>query len=347
MAACLVLVGIGYLMLDVLSELVATPRTPVREVFAGGEQAVPLSGKAVVCMQASEDGLLLAYVDQGLEGGETALNIVGLEGRAGQVFSKPVKGRCLAWLGMGHSLVYEDGGDIYRLDADTGEETNLTASQDQDGEPLPSPDGRRILWTRTVFEPGEWKQELWVMNPDGSEKEFVASGADLVTWDPSGSRVVSRYQTSGAGGGEASTFLQITTPGMGRWELYVDCGGDALYVWWPRQDKLIFVSPQKPGGQDGPIGVWVLIQEPSSLKKVASSSGLGSDAYFYRFFPSRAGAKLAYVGEKGLECMDYDAKTIYRFPGLEAELPLAWNEKAGEILYTRPDGIYAVALREE
>ncbi len=71
-AACIVLVGISYLMLDVLSGMVITPKTPVEEVAREGELAVPLEGAEMLSMQVSVDGRFLAYIATRQSGGSTA-----------------------------------------------------------------------------------------------------------------------------------------------------------------------------------------------------------------------------------------------------------------------------------
>lgn len=347
LVSCGVLVGIGYLMLDILSGLVMTPKTPMRQVENEGELVIPLGERRLVSMQSSSDGRFLAYVDRGAEGGEAALNVVEPDRGPEAVFSRAVKGERLAWLGASHALVYEDGGDIHRLDIEGLVETNLTAGPELDREPLPSPDGRYILWTRSAPESGAGEAEFWIMNGDGSGQAFLAPRADLVTWNPVGGELASLRRPAALVEEGLGSFLQTTMPGMGRWEIYLECEGEALFVWWPRMDELFYVSRLKTGGKDRPIGIWIQVGDPTEPKRVASTEGLGPEVPYYRFYPSRSGAKLAYVGEKGLECMDYDEKVVYRFTRLEAETPLAWNEEAGAIYYYGSGGIYRVSLKGE
>jgi WD40-like Beta Propeller Repeat len=347
-ASCAVLVVISYLMLDVLSGLVITPKTPVREIASAGELAIPLPGRKISSMQASSDGRYLAYVDRGAEGGEATLNVIELSRGLPPVFSKTVMGEGLAWLGMGHSLLYADGGDIHRLNVEVGETFNLTASEALDTEPLPSPDGRYILWTRAPSALEYGKAEFWTMNPDGSGQAPLATRADLATWDPVGDTVISLREIDVSAAEENIRYnLQTAVLGEGGWEYFLQCDGEALFLWWPRQDTPFYISPQEVKGQDTIKGTWIMIQDTENPKKVASTDGLGSDTAYYRFYPSREGARLAYVGEKGLEYFDYDERIIYRYPSLRPEGPLAWNEMTGEIYYPGAEGIYRVSLGEE
>jgi hypothetical protein len=95
----------------------------------------------------------------------------------------------------------------------------------------------------------------------------------------------------------------------------------------------------------GVRGVWFLVKDPESLKKVASTDALDQDDSRYRFFPSRVGERLAYVGNYGLEYIDYGERSIYRFAVEEPRVPLAWNEAREEIYYLGREGIYRVSLK--
>lgn len=347
-ASCMVLVGISYLMLDILSGMVVTPRTPVREVDAPGALYIPSGGGEIAAMQASRDGRFLAYVALPGAGDGLVLHVVETGSEPAARFERGIGGSGLAWLGDGPLLLYEDAGDIHALDAETGEVSNLTASPERDSDPLPSPDGRYILWT--VSPPAESGESpaFWLMRPDGTEKTYMAPAQPLAVWDPSGGRVMSRGGPAASGdAGHGRCRLRTATVGRAGWEYYGDCGGEVAFIWWPSREALLCVGPLLVKGEDVVKGVWSRVEGRERSKKVASSDGLGHDAARYAFFPSRRGAKLAYVGEKGLEYLDYEERVISRYPRLEARTPLAWNEVAGEIFYTGPEGIYRVEMGGE
>ncbi len=73
-------------------------------------------------------------------------------------------------------IVYEDGGDINLLDVETGARNNLTASPELDSDPIPSPDGRYILWT--ILQEGADGEGpgFWLMRADGTEKKLPGGG---------------------------------------------------------------------------------------------------------------------------------------------------------------------------
>ncbi len=345
--SCVVLVGISYLMLNILSGMVTTPRTPVKEVAAEGALLLPLHDTAVRSMQVSADGRFLAYIAGPQPEGQASLRVVELDGDGGTVFSGEVDGARLAWMGDTHFLVYEDRGDIHRLDVEQRASENLTASPEYDNDPIPSPDGKSILWTISPQGPASGERDFWVTDAEGGGKAFLAEAQALAAWDPAGGKIVSRHDKAlSPAAGSYRYFLQTAVPGREGWENYVECEGEVRFVWWPAQNTVLYVTPEVAKGQGTFKGVWVKAEPPDRLKNMASSDGLGYGASYYSFFPARTGERLAYVGEKGLEYLDYGERAVYRYPGLQARTPLAWDEAAGELYYIGPEGIYRIDLGE-
>lgn len=333
MAGCILLVGISYLILRVFMGVLAVPRTPVREMNVSWQMVLPLS-EEVLDMEVDRGGLYLACITAGGEGNR--LLVVDLEGGS-VVWESSIEGRELAWLGEKEKLVYEDAGDIFILDMEGTKTTNLTADGELDQQPRPSPLGDLILWTRVDPRTGE--PGLWLMLEDGSEKRPLAPLQELVTWDPEGRELVSLGGEQEAGE-EGAFFLQKTSLGAEGWSRFCSCEGPVYYLWWPVPGDVLMVGPWRSGEETR--GVVFRARPGEKAARVASSSGLSDDARRYRFFPERGGTRLAYVGDKGLEILDYAQKLVYRFPYLEAEPPLAWDEKTGELYFAGRDGIYRI-----
>ncbi|MEW6553431.1 MAG: hypothetical protein AB1384_03985 [Actinomycetota bacterium] len=341
-AACIVLVAISYLMLNVLSNMVITPKTTVEVVEREGELFLPLEGVEVLSMQISADGSYLACTLKE-QGGGTVLRVLGLGAGGRTVFEQGIGGVRIAWLGSTASLAYEDAGDIWLLDVTSLTRSNLTASPELDSEPIPSPDGRYILWTVASADSTGDEPAFWLMRADGSEKGFLAKAQPLAVWDASGGRVMSRRATAISAGGESSRyFLETAVPGKPGWEQFVECEGEVTFIWWPSRDTVLYVGPVLVKEQDVVKGVWTRAEQPDKFKKVASTDGLGFERSHYLFYPSRTEEWLAYVGIMGLEYLDYGERVIYRYPDLEACTPLAWNEDAEQLFYIGPRGIYRV-----
>ncbi len=343
-ASCIVLVGISYMILDILSGIVLAPRTEVEEVPGGGELVIPLENAGIRSMQVSGDGRFLALIAERSIGGKAALRVFELEGGPLEVHTQEIEGSHLAWLGYTQSLVFEDQGDIFVLDLAQGTSDNLTASPAYDSDPIPSPDGRYILWTVAPQGPAGDGSVFWVMGGDGSGKFFLAEAQALAAWDPAGGMVMSLHANAGADGGPASFLLQAATIGDEGWEDYMRCDSEVKYIWWPSQDTVLCIGPEAVRGEDVIKGVWFRVRRPDQVRKVASTEGLGMEDAYYIFYPSRSDQRVAYVGRKGLECYDYEERLIWRYPDLGARPPLAWNELRDELFYLGPEGIYGLRL---
>lgn len=81
-------------------------------------------------------------------------------------------------------------GDLFAIDAETGEVTNLTADRDDQLSPAWSPDHTRIAFASDIADPGNL--DIFVMNRDGSGLSQLTShpeGESRPTWSPDGSQI--------------------------------------------------------------------------------------------------------------------------------------------------------------
>lgn len=332
-------------MLDVLSNMVAVPQTPVQELDNQGEMVVSLPQANLSSMQVSATGRFLAFIQNDDQGTAGTLNIVDISQGMRQAVMQRIQGEQLAWLGTSDDLVYEDHGDIFRLNLPDATGRNLTASEEYDSKPLPSPDGKSVMWTRRPPGEGEAEDEFWLMDSGGGNKRFLAAAAKLPVWDPSGDKILSRRDIAiSPSDNTYRYFLDTVYDNGGGWGHYAECDREPLYVWWPG-DSFFYIAPYKTGGGAGTKGVWFRVDGPTSSKRIAATASLGADTSYYRFYPSRKGQLLAYVGEKGLEYLDMLERAIYRFNGVDARLPLAWDEAAGYLYYSGETGIYRVSIQ--
>jgi len=117
------------------------------------------------------------------------------------------------WTPDGNTILFSSGpripeaeyewreSEIYALDVETGEISQLTTRRGPDGNPVPSPDGRLIAYTGRDWSTDTWADtELYVMNADGSDPRVIAdidrSPGDL-EWAPDGSGVYFAAQNEG------------------------------------------------------------------------------------------------------------------------------------------------------
>ncbi len=110
-----------------------------------------------------------------------------------------------AWMPDGSSLVFsslrvEDAdhvwreSEIYSVSVADGSIRQLTTREGQDGNPVPSPDGRLIAYQGQDFNEDTYRENgLYVMNADGSRPRLIADemgrGLGNVTWARDGSGV--------------------------------------------------------------------------------------------------------------------------------------------------------------
>ena len=78
LVAAAVLVSISYLALRILSEVVVTPPTPVRELADEPREMLKLPGEDVIHLRTSPDGRWLAVLTFPQSGGASLLRVYGL-----------------------------------------------------------------------------------------------------------------------------------------------------------------------------------------------------------------------------------------------------------------------------
>jgi dipeptidyl aminopeptidase/acylaminoacyl peptidase len=110
---------------------------------------------------------------------------------------------------------------------------NVSASSADDVDPSPSPDGRRIAFSR--------RGDIWVMNADGTGQRQLAHGGSHPVWSPDGKTLA----FNGAGPGECP-------PGAYR------CG-HLVAVWTVRLDgsRLRRFEPASRNASWSPSGRWI------------------------------------------------------------------------------------------
>jgi TolB protein len=79
---------------------------------------------------------------------------------------------------------------IHTFDADGENLVRLTRKEGVwDSEPSWSPDGKRIAFTR-IFPKENRREELWMMNSDGSDQHYIGIEGFASKWLPDGSRLI-------------------------------------------------------------------------------------------------------------------------------------------------------------
>ena len=146
--------------------------------------------------------------------------------------------------------------DLYIMDADGGNVTQLTFSPGYDGGPFFSPDDSKIVWRR--FNPDGNSAEIWTMNVDGSEARQLTAEA-MVAWGPyfhpSGEYII--YSSNLIGNSNFELFL-IDVGGYGPPVRATNTEGtDILPVFSPDGSRLAWSTTRTPDGASQiHIGDW-------------------------------------------------------------------------------------------
>ncbi|MBC7253587.1 MAG: hypothetical protein H5T72_06440 [Actinobacteria bacterium] len=343
LASCFILVGLSYYLLNLFSGMVAVPRTAVEEREAEGELLLPFE-EEIAYMETSMDGRYLATVARGRTDGERLL-VLDLEDGGRVVWERDIRGDRAHWAGDSLTLVFEDGGDIMSLDLRREPPTpiGLAAGPEFEEDPLPSPDGRRVLYRASIG--GGNGDEFRVVGTEGGGEPLIfGKSRGPAAWDPLGNRFVCLVAGEDLSvGRDTGSIIQEADVRGGAWVDRHPCREEARYLWWPEPGSFLYVGPYARGGETR--AVWFEVKPSGEEEKKFSTDGLGADFSSRFFYPERGGTRLAYRGLEGLEILDTRRRVIIRYRDVgTAGAPLAWRESAGEILWWGPGGVYRLVL---
>jgi Tol biopolymer transport system component len=183
--------------------------------------------------------------------------------------------------------------EIFAVNSDGTDLTNLTKSPGADDTPAWSPDGSKIAFGS--YRDGNW--EIYVMNPDGSGPTRLTTDPtddEQPVWSPDGSRIAFVSWRSGA-----SELWVMNADGSGQTRLsWFPSGGPTDPTWSPDGSKVafgswgdIYVASAVAAGQAVPVA--------TNLTNIAPSLMAIEPAW------SQDGAKIAY------RCCDDDNWEIY------------------------------------
>jgi Tol biopolymer transport system component len=153
----------------------------------------------------------------------------------------------LDWSPDGRKIAVASAGrGIFVVDVDGAGSTRLSNGRDES--PRWSPNGRRILFERYLFEPNNSGADIFVMNADGSRQQRLThgSGHESPSWAPGGRRIAFQSWSDVTGRKDS----------LGNWELYVmNANGsdqrpvtrtprsdDQFPSWSPGGRKILFLS---------------------------------------------------------------------------------------------------------
>jgi len=205
-------------------------------------QAIPLDGRG---------GGVLIYCYQPLQNGIHQIYGINADGSGNRKIIN-------AAIGLNHHDISPDGQklvavgyasqstwSIYVFNFDGTNLTRLTTTDDVfDSEPAWSPDGAKIVFTR-IYPNQNNKNEIWIMNADGSSLRYTGVEGFGAKWSPDGTKII--FTNSGDWGPSGLKGNDIMTShidGTNLQQITNTPGDEWSPSWSPDGSKIIFYYSQ-------------------------------------------------------------------------------------------------------
>jgi TolB protein len=220
-----------------------------------------------------------------------------------------------------------DFGDIYVMNADGSEQTNISNNSDIDSDPDWSPDGAKIVFVR--FSIGG-NSEIYVMNADGSEQERLTNNGnsdDSPNWSPDGTKIAFASDRDGN-----SEIYVMNADGTNPVRLTNNDAGDFHPNWSPDGTKIAFASNRDGFNNDE---VYVMNADGSEQERLTNND----QAYDYYPDWSPDGTKIAFAsnrdGNGEIYVMNADGTNPVRLTTTEfgGEEPPSWSPDGTKIVF--------------
>jgi len=130
---------------------------------------------------------------------------------------------------------------IYRFNFDGTALTRLTTTGNVlDSEPAWSPDGSKIAFTR-IYPNQNYKNEIWVMDADGSDQHYIGVEGFAAKWSPDGSKFIfTNTGDWGPSGLKGSDINICDTNGTNLEQITHTAGDEWSPSWSPDGAKILF-----------------------------------------------------------------------------------------------------------
>jgi TolB protein len=234
---------------------------------------------AAVAWPAGASDAVIAYCLQPVDGsGDHQIYVINLDGTGNRKLID-------ADIGLNHHSWSPDGSrlaavgyiqdvenwtwSIYTFLADGTELTRVTATQGVwDSEPAWSPDGGRITFTR-VYPDQDDREELWVMNVDGSDARWLGLTGFAAQWSPDGSRLV--YAATRDGRRDLYT---CAADGTDERRLANTEAVESFPAWSPDGSRIAFA--RSDDGEYGSWEIWVMNRDGSEALRLTENDAYDS-----------------------------------------------------------------------
>lgn len=347
--SAVILVSISFMAIKLLSGVVVTPPTPLRELSNQPVESWSLPGETVTQLQVSPEGDRVALLSTNETTGEKLLRIYSLASQHELLLTRTVKGYRLGWLpvaGGPSSLVFEDAGGIWRLDGVDREPVVLAAGiPDFNSDPLPSPDGSWILWKKAVAEEGG-RVSMWIMKPDGSLQHKISDIRDYMAWSPDSTALATYQQATHSTSSPNDYYIEKISLTGESGGLLAQSKGEVRYIDWLDPQAMLYVSMYiaADGSKVDGVVYKVILGEKVSQKALGTLKSLNDPKQAYVFYLSKERERLAYLGVNGLEFYDIAGQKVYRETLVPSFTALDWLPGGEGLIYARSGIIYTMKV---
>ena len=159
--------------------------------------------------------------------------------------------------------------EIYMMDPDGANQTNLTNNPAPDYDPTVSADGAKI-----AFESGrDGNMEIYAMNADGTNQTRLTNDPtsdSAPAWSPDGTRIA--FHRSEGGGVADQIYVMIADDGSGPTKLTSTTEANVYPAWSPDGTKIAFVSTRASTTTIANGDIYVINANGSGQTSVTSGS---------------------------------------------------------------------------
>jgi TolB protein len=178
-----------------------------------------------------------------------------------------------AWSPDGTKIAFDTSGDVWTIEPDGSNLTNLTNDSAGYIDPVWSPDGTKIAFSRHRFNSiGNFESDIYVMNADGSNQTNLTNSAEYASnpdWSPDGTKIV--FDRSISNQFTTKDIWIMNADGSNQTKLAdsTEFGYFSSPTWSPDGTKIAFFQRSE--------AIWTMNADGSSQTRLPAVGGFGPD----------------------------------------------------------------------